>query len=140
MTKNSYTLFLRRIALSSPITLSSNPLKYIMTETQIFLKLEPIQAPTLQEDRTIGGRFVAFHEANPHVYEALRHLAMQEVGYQSKSGIKALFEVLRWQWRNETEGDEYKLNNNFTSRYARMLMDREDELKGFFDIRGLKSE
>lgn len=39
-----------------------------------------------------------------------------------------------------THGDEFKLNNNFRSHYARALMQRERELAGFFELRRLRSE
>jgi len=32
-----------------------------------------------------------------------------------------------------------KLNNNFTSRMARKLMEEDPEFKGFFELRRLKS-
>jgi hypothetical protein len=41
----------------------------------------------------------------------------------------------------QTSGDEdYKLNNNFTSRYARLLMQHNADLAGFFEIRAMASE
>lgn len=35
----------------------------------------------------------------------------------------------------QTQGDEYRLNNVYTAFYARLLMDNEPELQGFFETR-----
>lgn len=35
----------------------------------------------------------------------------------------------------QTSGDKYKLNNNYTRHYSRLLMSREPELEGFFEVR-----
>jgi hypothetical protein len=39
----------------------------------------------------------------------------------------------------KTVGDDFKLNNNYHSRYARLIMEREPGLDGFFETRGLRS-
>jgi hypothetical protein len=54
-------------------------------------------------------------------------------------GIKAIVEVVRFHRALETTDPDFKLNNNYSSRYARILMDQEPELAGFFQTRELKS-
>lgn len=100
-----------------------------------------IQEPDYPEGATIQERFEAFHEANPHVLTALVELAtsLQERGH-ARYGIAGLFEVLRYQAALRTEGDTYKLNNNFRSRYARLIMERVPRLEGFFEIRTLQTD
>lgn len=85
-------------------------------------------------------QFWAYHEANPDVYRQLRELALQmRRGGVNKYGMKGLFEVLRWHHAMQTSDPEgFKLNNNFTSFYARLLMDREPALAGFFELRTLR--
>lgn len=83
--------------------------------------------------------FWAFHGANPHVYTRLVELARawrQRRG-ERKLGIGMLFEVLRWQVAMQTTGDDFKLNNNYRSYYARLIMDRERDLAGVFETRQL---
>lgn len=84
--------------------------------------------------------FLEFHHNNPQVYFELRSLAREwkNAGH-SKVGMKMLFEVLRWQrgLAGVRDLDGFKLNNNFTSRYARLLMGNEPELAHFFDVRSL---
>ena len=77
-------------------------------------------------------RFQRFHEENPHVYRELVALCRRAKaqGYRRWS-IKSAFEVLRWS-RLQTVGDDWKLNNNHHAKYARMIMDNEADLDGFF--------
>jgi len=88
----------------------------------------------------LDDRFWRFHEANPQVYRQLRRLAFEAVRKgRNKIGMKMLFEVLRWEVWMQTEGEDWKLNNSYTSRYARLLMDQERDLAGLFETRMLKS-
>lgn len=94
--------------------------------------------PTRQPDElpaTLEERFQAFHELNPHVYRHLRRLALDLARRDRRMGIGGLFEVLRWQYAIVTTGDPFRLNNNYRAFYARLLMDSEPELEGFFDTR-----
>lgn len=89
-------------------------------------------------------RFREFHEKNPEVYQELVSLARQAVARgRRKMGIKMLFEVVRWQRFLRTtdpdSGSTYKLNNNYHSRYARLIMDQESDLRGIFEVRELKT-
>jgi hypothetical protein len=87
---------------------------------------------------SIEQSFLTFHNENPHVYAGLRELALglRARGYK-RYGIKGLYEVLRWRTAMATRGSEFKLNNNHTSRYARMLMENEPGLDGFFELRSI---
>ncbi len=94
------------------------------------------------ECRSIDDRFADFHRANPHVYTELVVLARHahRRGYR-RIGIELLFCVLRWRSMMTTSADEYgfKLNNNFTSRYARLIMAEHPELAGIFSTRELRT-
>jgi hypothetical protein len=102
--------------------------------------LEPLVRPIIP-GKTLEERFQAFHEANPHVFDLLKDmaLAIKATGVR-RYGMKGLFEILRWQSAVQTEGDEpYKLNNVFTALYARKLMEEVPELNGFFEVRQRQS-
>jgi hypothetical protein len=93
-------------------------------------------APTIEE------RFQAFHQANPWVYAALVRLARRRTAAGIRRiGIGMLFEVLRWEWQGATTDPnaEWKLNNNYRSRFARLIMDNEPDLAGVFETRELKA-
>jgi hypothetical protein len=87
----------------------------------------------IQED------FEQFHRRNPWVYGALRELTADLVQRgRRRIGVGMLFEVLRWQVARGTfdAASDFKLNNNYRSRYARLL---DIEFPGVFEMRELKS-
>lgn len=87
---------------------------------------------------TIEQAFWQFHDANPQVYQELVALSRRGVGRGvGKLGIGMLFEVLRWNHALRTGGDEFKLNNNYRSYYARLIMLQEIDLEGVFETRRL---
>lgn len=91
-----------------------------------------------QPEPTIAEAFARFHAQNPHVYDELVMLARRARRAGSrKIGIKMLFEVLRWRHTLRTGGDDFKLNNNYHSYYARVIMAAEPDLAGIFELRRL---
>lgn len=124
-----------RTAIPSSGTTTTTPLQPWLLE-----ELPQTVAPDISPAASIQERFDAFHKANPHVYTALRRLALaaRSRGIQ-RYGIKGIFEQLRWQYAIQTAGDEYRLNNVFSSRYARLLMQNEPALAGFFETRRLQA-
>ncbi len=96
---------------------------------------------TLPFAGTIQDRFAEFHAQHPEVYAHLRSLALdlRRRGWRHY-GIRSLWELTRWHFQIEREmGEDFKMNDHFHSRYARLLMDSEPELAGFFELRELKS-
>jgi len=90
---------------------------------------------------TITENFLDFHHRNPHVYQTLRFKAQQ---YRSRNpaaklGIATLWENMRWDYLMSTEHQDFKLNNNYRSHYARLLMSENPELSRMFETRLLKA-
>lgn len=104
--------------------------------------MDTIQGHVGPRRGSIEADFKAFHEANPHVYEHLRRLAFVWKARRpgQRLGIGMLFEVARWDISLGTDGDPFKLNNNYRALYARMLMEREPDLRGLFQTRRLTTE
>lgn len=89
-------------------------------------------------ERTIREAFLRFHRENPQVYAELVKLARRAHSRGArKVGVKMLFEVLRWRHTLATGGDTFKLNNNYHSYYARLILSQNPELGGIFDLRRL---
>lgn len=84
--------------------------------------------------------FRKFHRENPHVYQTLLHLCRKyrRMRPNQKIGIATLWENMRWDYLMRTEHDEFKLNNNYRSHYARMIMGLNPDLQGLFEIRSLR--
>lgn len=92
--------------------------------------------------RTIREQFSTFHNGNPQVYREIVGIAqqMRKRGVK-KMGIALIFERLRWLHFIETFGEEdFKLNNNYKAEYARLIMNREPDLEGFFETRALRRQ
>ena len=83
--------------------------------------------------------FNIYHRRNPSVYSKLLELSLRlkRVG-ASKYGMKALFEILRFNALLQSD-KKFELNNNLAPYYARLLMKNEPSLDGFFRIRTLTS-
>lgn len=95
---------------------------------------------SLSFESALDRKFREFHEANPAVYRLLVRFAREAANKRKRVGIKALWERVRWESYLATDtADAFALNNSYTSRYARLLMDREPDLRGAFEVRGLKS-
>lgn len=108
------------------------------------LTLDFAVRPLIHGDRTstIQEAFEQFHRLNPWVFDALVTLArdLHRKGHQ-RIGIGMLFEVLRWNYLTRTvdPAGDFKLNNNYRSRYARMIADTCPDLTAVFETRQLKA-
>ncbi|MER6010146.1 hypothetical protein [Streptomyces bluensis] len=81
-----------------------------------------------------------FHTAHPLAFEALEELTAQRVAAGGgQIDIKALFEPLRWSLLHMSRSEPCRLNNNYTSRYARLLCARHPERAGAFQQRSLRT-
>lgn len=98
--------------------------------------------PSKSRDLLLSERFLIFHYKNPQVYDRLVQLARRAVARGKKRiGIGMLWEVMRWEmWLDVVDdGDVFKLNNSYRSRYARLIMETELSLADVFETRKLKS-
>ena len=98
------------------------------------------QLTILDDPSSIDRAFWKFHKGNPKVYQKLVQLTQEaKAAGRNKIGMKMLFEVARWQHLVHTRGDDYALNNNYTSRYARIIAEEYPELASMFEIRRIRS-
>ena len=83
--------------------------------------------------------FKQYHLDNPQVYSEFKRLAFQLInrGY-IRLGSKQIFEVIRWQTM-VSGNDKFKVNNNYTSDYARMFELDYPIYSGYFTKRLCKS-
>jgi hypothetical protein len=79
--------------------------------------------------------FQTFHQNHPEVYTELARLAREarSAGFQ-RFGIRTLWERMRWTFLIERQG-EFRFNDHLTAQYARLIMNRETDLAGLFEIR-----
>lgn len=91
---------------------------------------------------TRAEKFHDFHAHNPQVFAELEKLAQVMIAKgRKKIGIGLLFEVLRWEFYMNTDdpNSEFRLNNNYRSHYARLLIERNPELTDALELRHLRS-
>lgn len=89
----------------------------------------------------IEREFVAFHQENPHIYAELerRALALLARGLP-RIGLKMIWESMRYAAIEAHGADAWKLNNNFTALYARLLRARRPELASRMELRERREE
>lgn len=91
---------------------------------------------------TIQDRFESYHAAHPEVYFVLVQLCgLAKQRGITKLGVSLLWERMRWSLTIERDSEseaDYMLNNDFRSRYARLIMKREPEMAGLFNLRELR--
>src|SRR5579871_1952961 len=82
------------------------------------LGVEPNQKPN-----SIWRRWWRWHCEHPEVMDYLVKLVreVKRRGFK-RYGMQSLFERLRWHFHIEKGIEDFKLNNDFASRYARALM------------------
>lgn len=101
-----------------------------------------------EPDDSIQREFLDFHGQNPHVYKFLVHYTSQAVREMKKRGIadpqysiSAVIERVRWHVNFEVKGyPDFKINNDYRSRYARMIMKTVPKLRGVFTLRKIGSK
>lgn len=83
--------------------------------------------------------FRRYHHDNPHIFAAFRTLALRlyRAGV-THYGAKALMEIVRYETIIRARTEPLKINNNHTSRYARLLMEQDSRFDGFFSVRELR--
>ena len=62
---------------------------------------------------------IKFDRDNPEVWYEFERLALDLMERTNHYGAKAIFEVMRFHRALETDDTQFKLNNNYTSYYAR---------------------
>ena len=99
-----------------------------------------VQTDIFAPPSTIDEAFWKFHRENPQVYDKLVALTRQARALgKHRIGMKMLFEVIRWEHLVHTRSDDFALNNNYTSRYVRIISERHPELASMFETRKIKS-
>jgi len=93
-----------------------------------------------RDRRSHDERFAEFHRNNPQVFAELRRLAREARQTGRRVGIRCLWEVMRWNLavRTDRPAHDFKLNDHYHSRYARLL-NEEPDLRGMFELRELRS-
>ena len=90
----------------------------------------------IPRDLPIHERWCRWERRNRAFYPIFRHFAFQLIGAgRAKIGAKAIVERVRWEVSVRTEGDPWKINNDYPAYYARLFMAEHPEHDGIFETR-----
>lgn len=91
---------------------------------------------------TIQERFDKFHRDNPEVYELFKRFSWELVrSGRLRYSADAIIHRIRWHYAVNVDyqkNGDFKMNNNFSSRYARKLIAESPSFDEFFETRELK--
>lgn len=92
--------------------------------------------------RDIDRDFWRYDRENPKVYRMIVNLARTaKAAGMARYSMHTIFELIRWHHDVKVKSKEpFKINDHFSSRYARLAMQREPDLADFFEIRQLRSK
>jgi hypothetical protein len=80
--------------------------------------------------------FLDWHKKNPIVWKEVERKFIEKAkDGQKRIGVKEIFEEIRQELTNKPN-EGYKLNNNWTAAYARLLAYKYPELAGCIELRG----
>ena len=96
----------------------------------------------MEEQDSIQERFERFDALHPEIYAEFRQIALSLMTRgRLHYGSKAILEVIRYHriLSGKSETEPFKINNTYSSRYARKLMDEDGRFSDFFELRELRS-
>ena len=79
--------------------------------------------------------FNLHHKSNPEIYHMFEKYAIQASKYRGKYSAKIIFHIMRWNTMIEESDSEYKIDDGWISHYARLFMENNPKLSGFFETR-----
>ena len=89
-------------------------------------------------DYDYGVGFISWLGKNPAIWQMFTQKALYAFrgDHKTRFGSKAILEILRWESFVSDADVTFKINNNYASDMARLVMDLKPEMRGYFRIRG----
>lgn len=111
-----------------------------MTTEQLALNLSPLIHPHYAPDLTIQERYECWRDANPWVIPALADLLDDWSAHGTRRvGVKAATEWLRMRYAAQLKSQDFAVNNSYSSRLARDLIERYPHLADVIETRELRA-
>ncbi len=91
--------------------------------------------------KSIDEAFRDFHKANPQIYSWFKKyfFHLERKGKKKISG-KLIIERVRWEAFVKTTGEDFRINNNFTSRYVRLFIREFPQYSNYFELRTIHAD
>ena len=95
----------------------------------------------LDSKKTIQEQFLTFHRKNPAIYDYFKQFALEMQRSRGLISANMVINRIRWEVMVKTKSDDgFKVNNNFSSRYARMFIDEFPEHKDRISFREVRTK
>jgi len=92
-------------------------------------------------DEKLLARFKKFHLENPVVYELFKRFATEAKNSRRvRFSHWMIINRIRWYSAIETNGEKYKISNDFIALYARLLVYNDESFFRFFSLKEMKSK
>lgn len=110
-----------------------------MSGTRFRVDPSILSHPSQLELSLDNSKFCSYDRANPQVYAEFKRITLATIdkGFKNYSA-KGIFEIVRWHTGVEANNDCFKVNNNYTSFYARKFEKEFPNHKDFFRKRNSK--
>lgn len=83
--------------------------------------------------------FQQYHQANPHLYELYKSIALELIRQNRKViGSAHIFQKMRYEYQFKTDGSPFKIDNNFAPMYARKFVLEHPQFGHLFKFKQLK--
>jgi hypothetical protein len=94
-------------------------------------------APSTGDD--LKQRWWDWHKKNPHVWKLFEKFTLMAIskGHRNLSAWLVVNRI-RWETSIETQGDDFKISNDFIALYARYFMHKYPQYNGFFRTKQMK--
>jgi hypothetical protein len=112
------------------------------TSAQLNLFSDWDEAPVAANDNdSWEARFERFHAENPDAYDLFKKYTFEAImAGREHFSVISIFERIRWYTDVETQGDPFKINQNFAAYYGRKFMQDFPAFEGFFRTRKLRGK
>jgi len=90
-------------------------------------------------------KFNKFHAESPHIYESFKQVTFDVLTKALPRGVQFISpdmvgHIMRYQSWSKPDGEDYKVNNNWISYYARLFKKEHTEHGHYFKTRKTDSE
>lgn len=94
-------------------------------------------APNTGDD--LKQRWWDWHKKNPHVWRLFEKFTLIAINKgHKKLSAWLIVNRIRWETSIETQGDDFKISNDFIALYARYFMHKYPQYEGFFRTKQMK--
>ena len=85
--------------------------------------------------------FNKFNKENPHIYNAFEEQAFKAIERgRKKISSKLIINWIRWNETLRSSDKNFKINDAYQSRYARLFIQNHPKYENVFELRKLRSE